>query len=178
MNLSDICCDIMEDNVQIMDHQVEDHINIYSSYGELIHTVRLKKNRLIQQRRHFYNGGVETLDKTHLKNQTAFPCHLDHGISRFKFIGNRFFYQEMNALCQDVFGHLKMHFRRHSETDRIHSVQDLLVIAISLYAITLGNLTAPIMVGIHDAHQFNIGNGLVFLDMILPQVTHANNSYS
>jgi hypothetical protein len=36
----------------------------------------------------------------------------------------------------------------------------------------------PIRIGVNHADQFHLGEGLIFLDMILSQVSHANDSES
>ena len=90
----------VEDDVQVVDHQVEDHVHVRAPRGEDIHPVGLEEKGFLEQGLHLHHGGVEALDQTDLEHEIPLRGHADERIGRVQLIGDRLLDQQVDARWQ------------------------------------------------------------------------------
>ena len=59
-----------EDDVQVMDHEVKDHVDIERAGREDAEAMRLKEHRPVEQGLHGEDGGIESLQMASLHDAT------------------------------------------------------------------------------------------------------------
>src|SRR5690348_14115850 len=99
--------DEAEDDIKIVDHQIENHIDIQAARREYAEAVNFKEQRYGER---FFKSGnrrIKTLEMASLQNAAVFLSEAGEAFGAFGSFGNRFFEQDVNARfeqpCSDRF---------------------------------------------------------------------------
>ena len=72
------------DDVEVMDHEVEDDIDIEGTGGEDAEAVRLKKHGAVEQRANGLDGGIETFEMADLQDALVMGREMDEVVGFFE----------------------------------------------------------------------------------------------
>ena len=89
--------DKAEHDIQIVDHQVQHHVDVQSPPVEDTQAVRFKEHRPVHQRLRCSDGGVEPFQQTYLQDPAARGCLLHQGIGFRQADGDGLFQQDIEA---------------------------------------------------------------------------------
>src|SRR5579885_772970 len=100
-----------QQNVQIMNHEIVDHIHVEAARRENAEPVHFKKERPVENRLDRNHGGIEPLDVPDLQN-AAIPARCPKQRIRFrKARGHRLFNEHVNPAIHELAAHLGVRHR-------------------------------------------------------------------
>src|SRR5580698_7870729 len=112
MHLADRRIGKRQDDVEIVDHEIENDIHVERARAKNTEPVRLKKHGTIQQITDGCDGRIETFQVPNLQNSPIVFCKIYELACFFKGCGNRFFNEYVDSSCQQLRCYLKMANRR------------------------------------------------------------------
>ncbi len=108
-----------EHDVQVVDHQVQHHVDVQRAAVEDAEAVGFEKHRPVDQRLGRGDRGVEALQQAYLQDLPA-GCRLpDQGIGLGQGDGDGLFQQDIESLGQSLGGHGIMRGGGHADGDRV-----------------------------------------------------------
>jgi hypothetical protein len=107
-------------DVQIVNHQVEHHVDVQRPGRELADAMDFEVNGVIDEGPQSYEGRTESFGMTHLQYSGAFLSRRDHLISLGQSSGNWLFDQDMDTGFQQTAGDFAVRLSRHGQTDGIY----------------------------------------------------------
>jgi hypothetical protein len=109
--------------IEIVDHNVEDDIDIQRTIGKRRNAVDLKIERVGDVRPQCPHRGVEPLELAHHQLRPGTLARRDHFVRLFQRDRDRLFDQHMNARVEKRARYLAMRLRRRGDGDHIRLVQ-------------------------------------------------------
>jgi len=145
-----------EDDVEIVDHQIEDDVHIKRTRREDAEAMYLKKHRLREEWKRSADRGIEALEMTDLRNPLVNGRQLDKFVGVSESCGQRFLDQYIDAGLHEVASHGKMMNRgsgHRSGTKFTVGGHHLTNGAEGPAAELAGNLVGAIEIGVNHSQQ-------------------------
>lgn len=110
----------MENNVQIVNHEIEDDVDVKRAGAEDAEAVSLKKHGLIAHSAGCDDCGIEPLEMADLQNACVLVGECDQLLRLVDSGSNGFFDQKIDTRCEERGRHLEMRRSRHADGCGIH----------------------------------------------------------
>lgn len=104
-----------QDDVQVVDHEVQDNINVKGPRGKDAEPVRLKKQRSVEQWKDGLHGRVEPFQMADLKDAVVQVCQADKGIRFFQCGREWLFDKDIHARREQGGSDRRMVLGRYSD---------------------------------------------------------------
>ena len=105
-DLADWAGDEGEDDVEVVDHEVEDDVDVEGARGEDAEAVALEEHGAVEMRAGGDDGGVEAFEVAGLDDAVVLRGEAQDGVGVFEACGEGLFNQEVDACCEEVGGGL------------------------------------------------------------------------
>jgi len=155
----------VQDDFQVVDHQVEDHADFRPARQQAEPRRRIRRD---PQRLHvegFLLGlvddlehRIEPLDVPDLQDDAAPLGQFDQLLGFLRAGRDGLFHQDVLALFDDHAGHRAVLVRRHDDVQRLGRVGQLFHRLERRRVVALGDLLRALLVGVVHAHQFHVGH--------------------
>ena len=109
----------VEHDIQVVDHQVQHHVDVERTAVEDAQPVGFKKHGSVDQRLSRGDRGVKALEQANLQDLPAGCCLGYQGIGIGQSNGDGLFQQHVESLSQSLRGHGVMGGRRHADGNRV-----------------------------------------------------------
>ena len=97
-----------QNDVEVVHHQVEDHVDVEGARAEDAEPVRLEEHGVVQDGHCGDDGGIETLQMARLQNATVVRGERNEAARFADAGGDRFLDKNVDAGSQQSFAHLEM----------------------------------------------------------------------
>ena len=97
-----------EDDIEVVDHQVEDNVDIERAWGKDAEPVHFKKHRMSEQRKRGADGGIEAFEVADLHDAFVSGGELLQFIDFGEGGGERLFDEDIDLLLHERAGDLEM----------------------------------------------------------------------
>lgn len=165
-----------ENDVQIVNHQVDDHIHIRAAVGEHAYALGFDEKRQVQAGLDGPYGRVEAFDQAHLQDAAMVRREPDQRVRLGQRGGDGLFHHHVHAVLQAEAAHLEVTGGGGGHGDGVHLARQFAVIGKGGGAGFPGCTRRLGGVQISDSNQLDALHGSVFLGMIAAQMTHANDT--
>ena len=112
-----------QDDIDIVDHQVGDHVHVGRAGHERAHAVRLDEARVLDPPGQCHHPGIETLEMTDLQHHTGALGGRDNRDALLDGRCNRLFQQHVNPVFEEQPRHREMRCRRDDNAHCIDLAQ-------------------------------------------------------
>jgi len=109
-----------QDDVEVVNHEVEDDVDIERARAEDAEPMNLEEHGLAEQRQRGANRGIEALQVSDLRDALVLGGNLDEFVSLRKSGGDRLFDENVDAGFHQRARDVKMKDGRHSDRSRLH----------------------------------------------------------
>ena len=138
-----------------MDHQVQNHVHIQAARTENAQTVDLEEQRHAGLLFQGDDGGVETLQMTHLEHAALLVGGVDKAISRFQVRRDGLLHQHINTLLHQPARDVCMRGSGDRDDGGIHHTAEHLRIRQRPASMLAGNLGRARRIAVYDRHQLS-----------------------
>ena len=122
-HVHDLRANQLEYQVEVVDHEIEDHGHVGAARLERGQPVDLEEPGLGQIRRRGADGAIEALHVPHLEHQ-ALPGGVTHElVCPLERIGERLLHQQREAPLEDRLAHLRVHGSGHRDGHGIRTLE-------------------------------------------------------
>ncbi len=104
MDLGDGRVGQLQDDVEVVDHQVEDYVHVEGAGAEDAEAVGLKEHGLLNARGKGGDGGVEALEVTDLDEAVVLTGEADEVVGLVQGGGDGLFDEQMQACLEEAGG--------------------------------------------------------------------------
>ncbi len=172
------CADDRLDDVNVMDHQVQNHVHISAPLAIRSQTVALDEARCAQVGLRRQNRRIEPLQVPHLQYQAAARRNRDQLSGFLGGLGDRLLDQHVRARLQEVTRDRKMRRGRCDHAHRVDRAEKLPIIGKRPGAHFGRHGFTGLLSGIDDTHQVTLRRLSIFLGMEPSQVADADHRCS
>ena len=174
-DLSQWLLDEGQDEIEIVDHQIQNHVYVQTSGNEGPQAMTLEKERqrevLVQRRQR----RVEALRVPHVQNRSGSFLGRDQAVGTLQRIGNRLFHEHMQPGPQKGRPDLGVQHRRHRQTHRVSKIDQVPVVRKSGAGVLPGYVRSPIGTAVDDRYQVRSGQLMIDTSVVASQRTDSDN---
>ena len=170
--------DEMEDDVEVVDHQIEDDVHVRAAFEEGVEAVGFDEEGRSHHGPEGRDGRIEPLDEADLEDQPLCPGEGDQFIRLGKRRGDRFFQQDVHARLQKDRGDLMVGAGRHGDRDGVDLSQKSAVVRQNLAVAAVGRLPGILLHHVGDADDPAFRNFPVFLEVVAAQMAGSHHADS
>jgi len=177
-NTRDRRVDQRHNDIDIVDHQIGDHIDIGCARNEGTDTGHLEETRVFDALGQGHYPTIETFEMPDLEHDAGLFGVLDQRQGLFVTRRERFFHEHMNAGIKKGSGHPQVQGGGHDDTDRINLADEVGRFGIGGATVRGGDLLGRGQVGINHADQLDVVHIRIDFRVDIAQVTDAHNADS
>ena len=170
-----LAIDQRQDQVDIVNHQVEQHTHVCGTRLERRQTRTVNEPGIRQQRLQCQSGRVKALQVSNRQHAMVFFGQTDQLIRLFQCGGHGLFDQDMHARSQKLDTHIVMALCGHRDADRIDLAKQCPVVCQSSAVQRACNGIGLLLSVVHHSNELTFRNFGVLLGMKFTQITNANH---
>ncbi len=166
-----------EQDVQVVDHQVEDDVNVQAAFGELAQTVDLEELRLDKERRERSDGRIEPLQMSDLQEHPCLARTTNHALGFLQRARYRFLDKDGHAVFQELARDLTVALGRDGDAHSIHLTEQLAIVGVMADGILGGDRFASHTVDVANTDKHRFRKRSVDSRMLFPNTPDADNGH-
>src|SRR5579863_158490 len=172
-NLGHLGGDERENNIDVVDHQIQDHVHIRSPPQKGPDPKRLDESDVSREFHELSGRGIKTLHMTYLENPAFLTCNFDQLIGLAHTLGDRLLHRSIDPAGEELPGNFVVERGRDRHACRIDLTDEPGETVKGTRAIFPGDLLAALGIDIDKSDQFDVVHlgidpGMMFTEIPYP----------
>ncbi len=172
------CLDQIEHDVEVMDHQIEDHPIIFDPRLEGTHAAALDQDGVSHDILELLHSPIKAFHMSYVEHGAASPGEIEQLSCLRERRRNGLFDEDMDSGIQELACDGVMEGRGNSDADDIHFADQRPVIGQAHRIVCLRQFLSLVGVHIDDADELHIGKLCKDGDMVASHLAHPDDSRS
>ena len=164
----------LEDDVDVVDHEVEDDSDVGNARIERSEAVAFNECGAVEHSAQVADGGVVAFDVADLEDAVVALSHVDEVFGVFDGGGNGFFDHAVDAAREELGGDFVVEGGGDGDADRVDHVEDFSDAFVPLCAPLGGDFFGPFAAAVDNGDQFTLGVFGKDSGVVLAEVAYAD----